>query len=347
MAVKRAKSKILKISVLLVMLLLLLLTNSYGQSNNILNFETPSYYLMPSEIGDHSNKWVAGTYVNTKKILSNIPLRSYVFSGDYQLRRGFKRLNLGVAFGDVALVSSPYHESELYITVAYHRTIRNQTFHLGIQPGIITRSLNEENLLFPDQYDRNTGGFNASITTNEPIEFSGKALNINLNIGLAYGIKINKYYSKISLAYRNLTKPNLSFAENPLVINRQLIIQNKTEFYISIEDKLNAFLMARTMTGKTEFYLGGEWVHDLIKYNMLMHNISAGAYLALRNRKYPNNMVFNLGFGIKNLNIGMAYSYNFIGNNAYKSDFNSFELVLLFKGLNGALDQYRVPCEIY
>lgn len=331
---------------LVIIFLLSFILNANAQVGDLLSFETPGFYLLPSETGAHNEKWVLGSYMNSKKILSNLPIRSYALAGDYQLIRGFQSIYIGGGFGSMSLVGSSYLENELYATLAYHKIIKNHSFHIGIQPGVVIRNMNTGDLLFPDQYDRNTGGFNSSIGTNEPIEFSGKAMNMNLNIGAAYGIKISKYYTKIILAYRNINKPNVSFGNSPLVINRQLIIQNKTEFYISSSDKLKAFVMLRTNHDKTETYLGGELVHNLFKYNFIMNEISAGGYLVLRNSNYPNNMVFNLGLGIQNFKIGLAYSYNFI-NKGDKSDFNSFELVLLFKGLNKTLDQYKVPCEIY
>jgi len=346
MLLKLLKSKFIKINLLLAIFLMLSI-NIYSQVTGLLNFETPAFYLMPSEIGVDNNKWLVGSYLNTKQIVSNLPLRSYAISGNYQLLRGFHNLYLGAAMGDRALVSSPYHENELYITLAYHKIIRNQTFHMGIQPGILFRNLDMENILFPDQYDRNTGGFNPAIATNEPVDFLDKSVNLNLNLGLGYGLKYDKYYSKVVFAYRNLNKPNVSFVKNSRAIHQQFIIQNKNEVYISNDDKINAFLMVRSTKNKTEFFCGGEWVHNLLRYNVLINDISAGSYLALRNGKYPNNIVFDLGFGLQNFKIGMAYSYNFIGNKADKADFNSFELVLLFKGLNSALEQYRVPCEIY
>lgn len=325
---------------------LFFLFTAKSQVNNLLSFETPGFYLMPSETGVHGNKWILASYMNSKKILSNLPIRSYAVSGDYQLLRGFQSLYVGGAVAKSDMVSSPYYESEFYGTLAYHRAFRKHTFHLGFQSGAIVRNLDEGTLLFPDQYDRNTGAFNPSITTNEPIDFTGKAINLNINLGLAYGLKIKKVYSKILLAYRNLNKPNVGLGREQLIVNPQLIVQNKTTFYLSNSDQINAFAMFRAMNEKVETYVGGEFVHSLMKHNHLMNEISAGSYIAIRSDNYPNNIVFNLGMGIQNFKLQLAYSYNFM-NQGDKSDFNSFELVLLFKGLNKSLEQYKVPCEIY
>jgi hypothetical protein len=344
---KKVNQRNFSLIVILIIAQLIICSSIFCQVNDLLNFNIPGFYLLPSQIGDHNDKWVLGSYVNTKKILSNIPVRSYALSGDYQIKRGFESIYIGVAFADKNLISSPYHEGEVYTTLAYHKMIRNHTFHFGVQTGLLFRNLDASSLVYPDQYDRNTGGFNPGVTSSEPVEFSGKALNINLNLGVGYGIKISKYATKFILAYRNLNKPELSFSNDPLVVSRQLILQNKTKFNVSNDDLMNAFLMVRTDQEKTETYLGGDLVHKLMKYNMLMNEISVGSYFVFRSNKFPNNIVLNLGLGVQNFKIGFAYAYNFIGSNPDKSDFNSFELVLIYKGLNASLDKYKVPCEIY
>lgn len=329
-----------------VVFLLLFNTTVFGQVSSVLDFNLPGFYLMPSETGVHNDKWVLGSYINTKKILSNLPIRSYILYGDYQIIRGLQSLYVGVGIGEMSLVSSLYHENEFYSTIAYHKIIRKHTIDVGIQPGILLRSIDANKLLFPDQYDRSIGGFSSSITTNEPIEVMGNAYSFNLNIGAAYGITLGKYKTKFILAYRNINKPNLSFTQNPVTIPQELIIQNKTNFHFTTSDFAELFIMVRSSSDKTEYFGGGEIKHSLYKYNLFLNEISVGSYMVIRDNSYPNNIVFNLGFSLQKLKIGLAYSYNFLGNGT-KSDFNTFEIAILYKGLNNSLDQYRVPCEIY
>lgn len=339
------KFQIIKFKILL--LLVIANFNVFSQVDNILSFQTDGFYMLPSEVGTHDNKWSLSTFVNSKTILKDLPIRSYVIAGDYQIKRGLHSLYAGFGYGTMPLLSSPYHENELYGTLTYHKIIKNHTIHLGIQPGIIFRYLDLNNLLFPDQYDRSTGGFNNEIPSDEPLEFTESTININMNFGLAYGFKFNKFYSKLIIAGRNLNTPNLSFSQNELIKNQQWILQTKTNYYLTNIDIVRAFLTIRHISDKTETFLGGELVHKLTLYNYLMNEVSIGSYVALRNSRYPNNIVFNLGLGCDNLKIGFSYSYNFIGSEQTVSNFNTFELVLTLIGLNNASSYYSVPCEIY
>lgn len=346
MIVKK-KNILSKVVLRLMIFALLYSSNSFSQVNQILNFETPGFYLMPSETGTHNNKWIIGTYLNSKAILKDMPLRSYAISGDYQLKRGMESLYIGGGFGTTSLVSSPYKENELYGTVAFHKIIKNQTFHIGLQPGLVFRNLDVGNLVFPDQYDRETGTFNPGISSEEPIDIAEKAVGLNINVGIAYGLRINKFNSKISIAGRNLNKTNLSLTEIAFKQSQQWIIEAKTDYFLTNIDLLKAFVMLRTDSYKTETFIGASLNHRLIRHNILMNEISGGAYLVFRNNDYPNNVVINMNIGIQNIKVGFAYSYNFIGNEASANSFNTFELVLLFVGLNNNLENYRVPCEIY
>ena len=318
-----------------------------GQVNQLLNFETPGFYLMPSEAGTHSNKWVAASYINSKVILKDMPLRSYAVSGDYQLKRGLQSLYVGGGIGSMKILGSPYQENEFYLTGAFHKIIRNHTLHVGLQPGLLTRNLDLGSLQFPDQYDRETGNYNPNIPTNETVALADNAMGLNLNVGLAYGYRMNKAYSKIIVAGRNLTKPNLSFTTNPVIVTHQWIAQVKTDYYLTNVDLIRAYLMVRSTSIQTETYIGGQLIHKLVRQNFLMNEISGGTYVALRNNDYPNNIVFQMGFGIQNLKVGLAYSYNFVGNQASVNSFNTFEVVLSLMGLNTNLEYYKVPCEIY
>jgi hypothetical protein len=318
-----------------------------AQVNQMLNFETPGFYLLPSETGTHANKWVASAYINSKVILKDMPLRSYAFSGDYQIKRGLQSIYVGGGLGTMKILGSPYQENEFYVTGAYHKIIRNHTLHIGFQPGLLTRNLDTGSLQFPDQYDRETGNYNPDVPTNETVALADNAVGLNLNVGLAYGYRMNQAYSKIVLAARNLTKPNLSFSNNSVTQARQWIAQVKTDYYLTNVDIVKAFLMLRNTSMQTETFLGGQLMNKLVRKNLFMNEISGGTFVALRNNKHPNNIVFQMGFGMQNLKVGLAYSYNFVGNQASVNSFNTYEVVLSLVGLNTNLEHFRVPCEIY
>ncbi len=333
--------------IIAILLLMIINFNAYSQTNNILNFQMDGFYLLPSESGTHNNKWVLSSYINSKTILKEMPIRSYVILGDYRIKRGLQSLYIGVSFGAIQLMTSPYHENEFYSTIAYHKIIKNHTLHIGVQTGLLFRNLDFNSLVFPDQYDRGTGTFNPRIPTDEPVDFAGKAANINLNFGIAYGLRFNKFYSKLIIAARNINKPNLSFSQNPIIQSQQWILQTKTNYYFTNTNIVKSFLMLSNTNDKAEVFIGGELVHKLIRHNVLMNEVSVGSYIALRNNKYPNNIIFNMALGINNTKIGFAYAYNFVGTQASANNFNTFEIVLLFIGLNNILEYYSVPCEIY
>lgn len=334
------------ILIFLIVVLVFVLNSAFSQNVELLHTQSESYFKLPSETGAHNKKWLVNTFINSKKILKDLPIRSYLVTGDYQLKRGLERIYVGGGIGVNKMLTAPYAENEVYATIAYHRLIQKHSFYFGIQPALLFRNIDSDRLIFPDQYDRNTGGFNPDIFTGELINLDGNNAVLNLNFGAAYGIQLKRYFIKAIIAGRNLNRPSVSFTENENKISANWIGEIKADYYLTNQDKLEGFCMIQTYSYRNDYITGAEINHVLRQSNLIVSNLSAGSKLIFKSNKVPNNIVFNLGFGFKNSKLGLAYGYN-LANSTYAQSFNTFEIMLSVFNWNRQTDYYSVPCEIY
>jgi len=318
----------------------------YAQNIDLLHVQSEGYYLLPSEIGAHNKKWEVNSFLNSKTLLKDLPLRTYALTGDYQVKRGLKRVYIGGSIGSTKLLNTPYAENEFHASFAYHQVIQNQSISIGIQPGILIRNLDTDWLIFPDQYDRTTGGFNSNSPTNELIELNNNSWVFNMNVGIAYGFKLQNSNLRVLLAGRNLNNPSMSFSNTDYKIDREYLEQIKMDYYLSTNQILKSYLLLKQGGKRSVYNLGSEIYHQIKKSSFIVSQISAGSSIIIQSANYPNVVVFNLGIGFYKSKLGFAYAYNFAGNKLANS-FNTFEIMLSFFAWHSQLDFYSVPCEIY
>lgn len=203
---------------------------SCGQDIHFSQFFHSFSFLNPAETGNFTGQTrLAYQYRNQWAAIGDPFVTNYI-QAEQNLLVSRNPLSIGVAFFDDRAGAVRLQSNRLMLSLAYHLNLASQQIHFGIQGGPVLKQINLGNETFPDQFDRNTGGFSSTLPTNETVGYE-PALYPDINAGVGWNAKWGKLRPKVGFAISHLNTPTetLTGASNTLpmryVIDLRLGIQ--------------------------------------------------------------------------------------------------------------------------
>lgn len=325
---------------------ILLFNVALAQPIDLLNSDTYQLLLNPASTGNHQYDWNIYNVYNTKQIIANNNFSSLYIMGDYQVYFFPDKLSLGASVQRNSIFNSPIYQNLIFISAAYHKNINLHSFHFGIQPAFVFYELASSKFLFPDQYDRNTGGYNSAIPTNEIIE-NEKIKYLDVNLGLVYSYSYKKFKPEIGISLFHLNKPSISYISDNEKLALDMSVQLKSSYYYSNEIIILPEITFITKQNLTQIKIGSDAFYGLNRNAVFVRSFMVGAHFVARNNKHPNSLIFNIGIKINHLNIILGYNNSITSKNGLPNNIQTFEIGLIFNGFNSNIDKYSVPCEIF
>lgn len=305
------------------------------------------------------NPAIAGTYTGTFRIstiyrdqwrgaLDN-SLRTFSASGDVKFNLNFGNKNLpdivamGITFFGDRVSAFDFNTNQILLTGAYHKALDRRTkqyLGIGIQGGILQKSINYEDLTFQDQFNA-INGF--TLGTGESLPTNNRAY-ADLGLGMYYTITPNKNFNfHVGAGYFHLTQPNISFYNIEDIIDPNLIKTDtlhakwsvhtgasiKTSDGLYFQPRVNALMQG----AQAEVNLGATFRYKISK--------TEGKYLLLgpyiRGVKNYNNyglesIIAMAGFEMNDFIIGLSYDQNLKSLVTGRRSLSSFELSIIYIG---------------
>jgi len=229
----------------------------------------------------------------------------------------------------------------LSLAVAYHKRLDKAGKHflgLGIQPGIIQRSLNTNKLLFPSQYNGND--FDQSRPSGE--NFGNNTIRyFDLNSGLLYSGKVSKRVGVMQgISVYHLTKPKESF------LNEDVRLANRFTVHGGLRIKLNeVFYLTPNyiyqFQNKAQEINFGSAIEFHLKGKQETTILSVGGWYRLNDAPIASASV-----EYKKLRAGVSYDFTTSDLKPAANITGGFELTLIYTGIFVKQDAgpMLVPC---
>jgi len=306
------------------------------------------------------NPAIAGTYTGTFRISTiyrdqwrsavDDPLRTFAASGDvkFNLNYGATKSNpdivaVGITFFSDRVNTFDFNTNQILLTAAYHKSLDKRTkqyIGIGVQGGILQKSLNYEDLTFQDQFNAIDG---YTLGTGEQLPPNNRAYS-DVNVGLYYSIAPSKTFNfHIGAGYFHLNKPNVSFYNTPDIIDPNVVkidtlsakwsihtgASIKTSERMSIQPRVNALVQGP----HTELNLGATFRYKLSK--------QAGQYLLfgpyIRGVKNYNNfglesVIGMVGYERDNFIFGISYDQSLSSLVNDRKSLSSLEFSIIYIG---------------
>ena len=189
--------------------------NLYAQDFHLSQYDASPQYLNPSMAGMLDGKYRIHLHYRTQwASVSTKPFTTAGLAFDMPV----KKLGIGIQVMNFRAGAGNYNELSALISLSYDLASKTNMHHLavGVQAGMIQKSVSGDKLIFGNQYDAlNGGGFNTDISSGEVFKSANYVLP-GLNAGFLYyfaksNARLNPFFGFSAF---NLTQPKQSFLAN-------------------------------------------------------------------------------------------------------------------------------------
>jgi type IX secretion system PorP/SprF family membrane protein len=287
---------------------------------------------------DYRNQWAS----------IGVPFNTFYSSFDTKLNIKNQLFGLGLAIIHDQSSILGLSAEKAYLSISYTRFFKTHQFVIGIQPGIVYKYYNLNEITLGSQFDHSISRFDPNLPSRE-YNLNDNMRYIDFNIGLLWRAHIKTLIPIAGISLAHLNRPVESFimdnsgARLPvkLTLHGQLIIPINSKYDIS-----PCFLFSYTpgarelLTGAIGGYYPGNFFIPVKKiYAMNLYRINP----------VRNIDAIILGGGIKfsKIDIGISYDIN-ISSLSNATNYNgAFEIAIIFTGGGQRLRSGVEPCVIY
>lgn len=194
------------------LLFLLCSVHMQAQDFHLSQYDAAPLFLNPSMTGMFDGKYRAHLHYRTQwSTVSTKPFTTAGFSFDMPV----KKFGLGLQIMNFRAGAGSYNALNALLSFSYDLASKTNMHHLaiGVQAGIIQKSIQADKFIFGNQYDAiNGGGFNLDIPSNELYKSASIVLP-SVNAGLLYyfaksNARLNPFFG---ISAFNLTQPEEQF----------------------------------------------------------------------------------------------------------------------------------------
>lgn len=295
-------------------------------------FSTPTYY-NPGYVGLTLGM---KTRMNFRKMYNNIPGDNYT----YNLSLDIADRNIPGS-GGIGVIFNQNREGLGYIkamTAGFMPSVRiplsyNAIIQVGAMAAIVTREIDWDGMVFPDQLDPRWGNIGPSSFINPS---SNKVIYPDFSFGTVFQFTGNNVTGTIGAAAHHLMEPNQSFLNVNAPLARRYV--GHFDLIIDVEDyegyytktrsfKVNPGIMYQNQAGMNIFNLG---------VNMYMSHIYLGVWYRNEVLEFGDysNLTFLAGLHFdfsENTRMKMLYSYDMAIHSSHNFTGPSHEMSLIFE----------------
>lgn len=233
---------------------------------------------------------------------------------------------------------------KVMLSGAYHKKLGIHQFSLGFQPGVVFKSINLNGASLPEQYDRNTGGYNSNLASTDPI-LTQNITFFDFNAGINYTLKLKKITTDIGFSMFHLNKPNESFYGQDNLLPVRNVLTIGAEWSVTKKLVLYPHFLHMNQHKASEMLVGMNLM-VLLEKNKAK---ATGAYIGviIRNgiQRNIDAAIGVVGLKFKNLEVGFNYDFNISELRYATNSRGAYEFSIVYTGASSILNKKAIPCD--
>lgn len=298
----------------------------FGQDPHLSQYESTTQYLNPATTGMFDgNIRLNAHYRNQWRSISPNPFETSAFSID---ARG-KKFNYGGFIVNTRAGKGNLNVFNFILSGAYDFGLKNQDhrFSVGLQAGLIQKSINPENFSWGNQYNSSLSNGNGDF---DPAASSGenfvatRVLLPELNIGGIYyyanpTVRINPF---LGFSAFHLTQPKESFFGDDNRLPRRYLVHGGSKFILSEKFHAGVYLLGMRQRNAWEV------TTTILGY----YNLKESKTFLLFGPTYRSKdaLIFHLGVKFGDFTYRMSYDINTSSLKNISNGRGGFELSLIY-----------------
>ena len=333
----------MKAKLLLVLLFLAFISQAQDIHFSMYNLSPLS--MNPANTGNYNGDWrIMGNYRSQWREISKA-YNTYSIGGDMNFYPYNQNVSGGIYFlSDKS--GGNLNINKIFASGAIHKKIAGFKLSLGIQPGIVIKSLDFNSHTFPNQLNWSTGAFDNTLANNESF-VKQRMVYFDLNGGFTISKRIKKFEPEIGASFFHLTNPNESFyaGKNKLPIRQIYFVALR--YFIS--QKLAAVPnMVTNVTTKANDWIFGANLEYTLSKNAFFENKIFGGFMWRKGvKRISDAAIVNIGFKQNNYTIGFSYDVNVSPLKTATSYKGAYEIALIYTAKNTHILKKQIPCDRY
>ncbi|MFT5336929.1 MAG: type IX secretion system PorP/SprF family membrane protein [Luteibaculaceae bacterium] len=254
------------------------------------------------------------------------------------------KLTAGLLFLNDKSGSPELNVTKVFANFGYHMEFSVHNVGISFQPGYVMKSIGGD-LSLPDQFNNQTGEFDASLATSEPL-FNDAISYLDMNAGLVYGLNLPKFKPKFGIGFFHLTSPQENFIKdtdkNQLRMRTAIHANFKT--FVTDEIFVDPHFYTTGMSGVNNSIFGSNFGYRFEKGNILEN-----AFFGISSRngfsENPDAVILSLGVGVAGFDVAIAYDSNVSNLKTGSGKNSSFEFSLLYTAPSSRILKKKIDSE--
>ncbi|HWY12878.1 MAG TPA: PorP/SprF family type IX secretion system membrane protein [Bacteroidia bacterium] len=236
--------------------------------------------------------------------------------------------------------------NKIYASGAFHKKIAGVNLHLGVQPGIVLKSIDFNAHTFPNQMNWDKGQFDNSLANNETY-ISQKTSYFDLNAGAGASTRIGKFEAGLYFAMFHITKPKESLYAN----NNKLPVRNMfnldARYYLNEKLTFNLYSMVDGTTKASDWVTGVNLDYNLNKTPFFTNAVFIGFMWRNGVHRISDAGIVTCGLKYKSYTAGVSYDINISTLHTATDYRGAIEFALIYTSKNTRLVKKQIPCDRY
>ncbi|MBC8343951.1 MAG: PorP/SprF family type IX secretion system membrane protein [Bacteroidetes bacterium] len=335
-----------RIRIIITPLLVLICLSAKSQDIHFSQFYASPLIKNPADCGDFLGELRIADIYRTQWFTLPIPYVSNAISIDKPIYIRKEHFGIGLVLINDKSGDAELTVSKLYLDLSYHKKIKRQYFHVGIQAGVVNKSISLNAITFPDQYNRLTGFFDPSFPTSDAT--NGTTFYYpDMNAGIAWKGHFKVVEPEVGVSLYHINKPG----ENFFGTGNQLMIRKS--YYSIVRIDLKGKLDLAPAILFTEHALASELVGgvNLIymtgKETSAIQEIYGGLYSRNGLNRNFDAAIIQCGLSLKHFDFGISYDLNVSDLSTATNNQGAIEFSVVYKKISSLAFQKTIPCERY
>jgi type IX secretion system PorP/SprF family membrane protein len=242
--------------------------------------------------------------------------------------------------------SSLYFTSEkLYFSVSHSFFYRNNQFVIGIQPGIVLKYYNSNNITFGSQFDSDAETFNPALPSNEDL-LNDRINYFELNAGGIWRARIQKLFitSGISLAHINRPVESFFHDNDSVRVPLRFTFHGDVVFPVTEKIDLTPMLLFSTMKGANEFVGSIATAYYPRRSDLLVKKVYAISGFRINPVRTIDALILGGGTRVGSLDLCITYDINVSSLRNASNYQGAFEISLMLNINKRRSTESTEPC---
>jgi type IX secretion system PorP/SprF family membrane protein len=236
--------------------------------------------------------------------------------------------------------------NKIFLSGAIHKRIFGFNLNVGVQPGVVLKSIDFNSHSFPNQLNWNKGQFDNTLPNNEA-NVNQRSTYFDLNVGGVVSRRFNKIEPAIGYALFHVTKPKESFIgmDNKLPVRK--IATADIRYYHSDKITLNLYSMLGSTTKASDWVTGFNVEYTLQRTPFFNNAVFAGVMWRDGLKRVSDAVIATVGLKYLNYTAGISYDFNISDLHTSTDYRGAIEFALLYTSKNTRLVKKQIPCDRY